>query len=51
MLYPRNAKALEPMHPVGTRLYVGRLPLPADHPLWTMENVIITPHYSGAHPG
>lgn len=26
-------------------------PLPADHPLWTMENVIITPHYSGSHPG
>jgi phosphoglycerate dehydrogenase-like enzyme len=26
-------------------------PLPADHPLWSMEYVIITPHYSGAHPG
>jgi phosphoglycerate dehydrogenase-like enzyme len=26
-------------------------PLPAEHPLWTMENVFITPHYSGAHPG
>jgi len=26
-------------------------PLPEDHPLWTMENVFITPHYSGAHPG
>jgi D-2-hydroxyacid dehydrogenase (NADP+) len=26
-------------------------PLPGDHPLWTMENVFITPHYSGSHPG
>jgi len=26
-------------------------PLPEDHPLWAMENVYITPHYSGAHPG
>jgi phosphoglycerate dehydrogenase-like enzyme len=26
-------------------------PLPEDHPLWTMENVTITPHYSGSHPG
>jgi phosphoglycerate dehydrogenase-like enzyme len=26
-------------------------PLPAGHPLWTMPNVIITPHYGGAHPG
>ena len=25
-------------------------PLPADHPLWTMPNVFITPHYSGSHP-
>ncbi len=25
-------------------------PLPADHPLWDMENVFITPHYSGNHP-
>lgn len=25
-------------------------PLPSDHPLWTMENVFITPHYSGNHP-
>jgi phosphoglycerate dehydrogenase-like enzyme len=25
-------------------------PLPQDHPLWTMENVFITPHYSGSHP-
>ena len=26
-------------------------PLPDGHPLWTMENVYITPHYSGSHPG
>ena len=25
-------------------------PLPRDHPLWTMDNVIITPHYSGTRP-
>src|SRR5205823_4706604 len=22
-------------------------PLPADHPLWTLPNVVISPHYSG----
>jgi phosphoglycerate dehydrogenase-like enzyme len=25
-------------------------PLPADHPLWTMENVILTPHVAAASP-
>jgi phosphoglycerate dehydrogenase-like enzyme len=25
-------------------------PLPADSPLWTMDNVIITGHYAGCHP-
>jgi phosphoglycerate dehydrogenase-like enzyme len=25
-------------------------PLPADSPLWTMENVIITPHVAGLTP-
>lgn len=25
-------------------------PLPADHPLWDMENVILTPHVAGAGP-
>ena len=24
-------------------------PLPADHPLWDMENVILTPHISGGY--
>jgi D-2-hydroxyacid dehydrogenase (NADP+) len=26
-------------------------PLPAEHPLWGRDNVILTPHYAGAHPG
>jgi phosphoglycerate dehydrogenase-like enzyme len=26
-------------------------PLPSRHPLWGMDNVIITPHYAGVHPG
>lgn len=25
-------------------------PLPEDHPLWDMENVIVTPHYSASSP-
>jgi len=25
-------------------------PLPADHPLWAMPNVIITPHVAGTSP-
>lgn len=25
-------------------------PLPPDHPLWSMENVIVTPHVAGASP-
>jgi phosphoglycerate dehydrogenase-like enzyme len=25
-------------------------PLPPDHPLWTMDNVMITPHSSGDSP-
>ncbi len=25
-------------------------PLPANHPLWDLPGVFITPHYSGAHP-
>jgi len=25
-------------------------PLPQDHPLWHMENVIITPHTAGGSP-
>jgi D-isomer specific 2-hydroxyacid dehydrogenase, NAD binding domain len=26
-------------------------PLPPDHALWAMDNVILTPHYAGFHPG
>ncbi len=26
-------------------------PLPADHPFWTMDNVLITPHTAGFHTG
>jgi D-2-hydroxyacid dehydrogenase (NADP+) len=26
-------------------------PLPGGHPLWSMHNVVITPHYGGVHPG
>lgn len=26
-------------------------PLPEGHPLWHMGNVLLTPHYAGAHPG
>jgi D-2-hydroxyacid dehydrogenase (NADP+) len=26
-------------------------PLPPEHALWSLENVILTPHYSGSHPG
>ena len=29
---------------------VPQEPLPADHPLWRMENVIITPHTAGGSP-
>ena len=25
-------------------------PLPDDHPLWTMDNVVLTPHTAGASP-
>jgi phosphoglycerate dehydrogenase-like enzyme len=25
-------------------------PLPDGHPLWSLPNVIITPHYGGVHP-
>ncbi len=29
----------------------GEEPLPDDHPFWTMENVLITPHTAGFHTG
>ena len=29
---------------------VPQEPLPADHPLWRMDNVVITPHTAGGSP-
>ena len=26
-------------------------PLPSDHPLWSLDNAIVTPHFSGGRPG
>lgn len=43
--------ALEAGEIAGAGLDVFEIePLPADHPLWTMENVIITPHVAAASP-
>lgn len=43
--------ALEAREIAGAGLDVFEVePLPADHPLWRMENVIITPHVAGASP-
>lgn len=42
------AKVLASGHLLGAALDVCEPePLPADHPLWTMENVLITPHIAG----
>jgi phosphoglycerate dehydrogenase-like enzyme len=45
------AKALEQKRIAGAALDVfEKEPLPADHPLWKMPNVIITPHVAGYSP-
>ena len=43
--------ALEANEIRGAALDVFEIePLPSDHPLWKMRNVIITPHCAGAGP-
>jgi phosphoglycerate dehydrogenase-like enzyme len=45
-------EALRRQQIAGAALDVFEIePLPADHPLWEMENVIITPHVAGIVPG
>lgn len=44
-------QALEEKLIAGAGLDVTPIePLPPDHPLWTMDNVVITPHVAGASP-
>jgi D-2-hydroxyacid dehydrogenase (NADP+) len=44
--------ALRSEHLAGAGLDVTEPePLPPEHPLWTLPNVILSPHYSGAQPG
>jgi phosphoglycerate dehydrogenase-like enzyme len=44
--------ALRSGHLAGAGLDVTEPePLPPEHALWQLPNVIITPHYSGAQPG
>ena len=45
------AAALEAKEIAGAALDVFETePLPADHPLWRLENVILTPHVAGYSP-
>jgi len=46
------AKAIESKHLAGAGLDVtDPEPLPKDHPLWKLENVIITPHIASRSDG
>jgi phosphoglycerate dehydrogenase-like enzyme len=48
---PALVQALSERRLAGAALDVfAEEPLPADSPLWTIENVIITAHYAGATP-
>ena len=48
---PTWTDALEKGEIAGAGLDVFEIePLPAEHPLWGMENVIITPHVAGTSP-
>jgi phosphoglycerate dehydrogenase-like enzyme len=45
------AAAVEAGEIAGAALDVYEIePLPADHPLWTMPNVLLTPHTAGHGP-
>ena len=45
-------EALEAGEIAGAGLDIFEIePLPSDHPLWVMPNVIITPHIAGRVPG
>ena len=48
---PALIKALKSKQIAGAGLDVtDPEPLPPEHPLWTMENVILTPHWAGKSP-
>jgi D-2-hydroxyacid dehydrogenase (NADP+) len=49
---PALVAALEQGRIAGAALDVfGQEPLPEDHPLWTLDNVLLTPHTAGFHVG
>jgi phosphoglycerate dehydrogenase-like enzyme len=49
---PALVRALEQRTIAGAALDVfGEEPLPTEHPLWRLDNVLITPHTAGFHVG